>query len=64
MVKFKFFFSTPRGGHYNTHYARSKKVAIKKVDQWNKDFKGTGYSVALISIEDTDDKLPEGCIRW
>ena len=64
MVKFTFFVSTPRGGHYNTHYARTKKMARSKVKQWDKEFAGTGYGVILISIVETDEKLPAGYTCW
>jgi len=64
MVKFTFYVSTPRGGYYNTHYARSKKMAKSKVEQWDKEFEGTGYGVKLISIEDYPYKIPEGYTCW
>ena len=64
MVKFKFLVKTPRGEHYNTHYAKSKKNAKSKIEQWNAEFKGTGYSVTLVSARMTTEKIPEGYVLW
>lgn len=65
MVKFKFFVSTPRGGHYNTHFATNEKRAKDKVEQWNTEFKGTGYSVRLVHISKArKEDLPEHYICW
>ena len=64
MVKFTFYVSTPRGGHYNTHYARTSEVAENKVEQWGKEFAGTGYGVTLVSIVETNEKLPRGYNCW
>ena len=65
MVKFKFLVNTPYGGHYNTHFAKSEKMAKTKIDQWNAEFKGTKYSVKLVSIDKASrDELPEHYICW
>ncbi len=65
MIKFTFFVSTPRGGHYNSHYARTKKIAKAMVKQWNEEFKGTGYGVELTSVKEIQPKdLPEYYICW
>lgn len=65
MVKFKFFVDTPYGGHYNTHFAISEKMAKTKIEQWNAEFKRTNYSVKLISVDKvSQDDLPEYYICW
>ena len=64
MVKFKFYFKTPRGGHYNTHYAKNKKHVKETIDLWNKQFGDTGYSVHLVNITKTDETLPVGYTCW
>lgn len=64
MVKFKFLVKTPRGEHHNTHFANNKKKAESMVKQWNEEFKGTGYSVTLVSVKSTTEKLPDDYTCW
>lgn len=64
MVKFKFYLETPRGGHFNTHYAKNNKHVKDTVDLWNRQFKGTGYRVHLVKITATDEALPDGYTCW
>ena len=65
MVKFKFYIDTPYGGHFNTHYAKSKARAKEMIDRWNTELKETGYSVRLVDIIRTSEsKAPEGYTIW
>ena len=65
MVKFEFIIRTPYESHYNTHYAKTAKRVKHMIDQWNTEFKGTGYSVELVEIMDaSNEKLPEGYTCW
>ena len=65
MVKFEFYVNTPYGGHYNTHYAKTAKRAQDTIDQWNTEFKDTGYSVHLVDIKVTSEKkVPAGYTIW
>ena len=65
MVKFKFYLETPRGGHYNTHYAKTTQRAKDTLEQWNKEFGDTGYKVHLVNIKETSIKnAPERYTVW
>lgn len=60
MVKFKVHVYTPYEDFNREYFART----ISTVDKWNADFKGTEYSVELISIEPTIEKVPDYYTIW
>lgn len=64
MVKFKVHVFTPYEEFNRTYFARTEKRAKDIVNKWNDDFKGTEYSVKLISIESTLEKIPEYYTVW
>lgn len=64
MVKFKVHVYTPYEDFDREYFARTNRRAINTVDKWNTDFKGTEYSVELISIEPTIEKMPEYYTIW
>lgn len=65
MVKFIFYIKTPRGGHYNMHYAKTKVKAKAMVKQWNEEFRDSGYGVRLIRIDKASkEEVPVGYTVW
>jgi hypothetical protein len=65
MIKFTFYVTTPRGGHYNSHYARSEERAKAMIEQWNTEFRDTGYKVILTNITKAiEEELPEHYVCW
>ena len=64
MVKFKVHVFTPYEEFNRTYFARSEKRAKDIVNKWNDDFKGIEYSVKLISVEPTLEKIPEHYTVW
>ena len=64
MVKFKVHVFTPYEEFDRTYFARTEKRAKDIVNKWNDDFKGIEYSVKLISIESTLEKIPEHYTVW
>lgn len=64
MVKFKVHVYTPYENFDREYFARTNSRAISTVNKWNADFKGTEYSVELISIEPTIEKIPEYYTIW
>lgn len=64
MVKFKVHVYTPYENFDRKYFARTSSRAISTVNKWNADFKGTEYSVELISIEPTIEKIPEYYTIW
>lgn len=64
MVKFKVHVYTPYEDFDREYFARTSSRAISTVDKWNTDFKGTEYSVELINIEPTIEKVPDYYTIW
>lgn len=64
MVKFNVHVSTPYGGFNRMYFAKTEERAKDTVDKWNDDFKGTEYSVKLISIEPTLGGIPDHYTVW